>query len=190
MGSRPESIGYGAPYEFSYPRRRLQAAGLAATVVAIVLGTVVAALPRGGEIEFAVETASFVGLLGSFVATIVVHEGVHAIAARALGYRVAFGVDRRLPGVYAAAFGQIVTRRDQVLIALAPLVVVDALAVALLALGDGPLVGVGFVAFVVNTAGAVGDLYVTWRAAGLPRGSVFYDVSATEMYVFEPEGAS
>jgi hypothetical protein len=39
---------------------------------------------------------------------------------------------------------------------------------------------------VLNTAGAIGDLYATWRLWRLPEGTLLYDVDIRHSYVYEP----
>ncbi|MFC6836470.1 DUF3267 domain-containing protein [Halomarina ordinaria] len=184
--SAPRLDGYRDPTAFTYPRLRLQAAGLVATLLAAVAGMALTAIPRGGSVSVSVGPTAFVGLGLALVATVLAHEGVHAAVARLRGYRITAGLDLRLPGAYVAALEQAIPRRDQVLVALAPLVVLTTLLAPLLLFAEGWLLGAALVGFVMNTAGAVGDVYVAWRALRLPPGTVFYDVSVDEMYVYEP----
>ena len=125
----------------------------------------------------------------AFVGTLVVHEAIHGVVARALGYRVSFGVARLgtlLYAAYAGTFEQRVTRRDLALVAVAPLVVVTLGCALALAVVPDWLVAPFVVALVVNTSGVAGDCYLLYYVARAPRGSVFYDLSVEEMLVYEP----
>ena len=85
-----------------------------------------------------------------------------------------------------AAFGQFQTRRDNVRCALAPLVVFTVVLTPLLA-GPLPVALLAFFVLVVNTSGAVGDLYLTWRLLRMPPETLLYDVDARHSYIFYPE---
>lgn len=122
----------------------------------------------------------------SLVGTVVLHELVHGLAFRALGFRVSFGVAPRLGAFYTAIFEQFQTRRQLAVAVAAPLAVLTPLGVALL-LVPGPHVPFVWFGLVLNTGGAVGDLFVLWRLRGLPPGTLFYDVDAYTSYIYEPE---
>nr|WP_282594730.1 DUF3267 domain-containing protein [Halomarina salina] len=125
----------------------------------------------------------------AFVGTLVVHEAVHGVVARALGYRVTFGVAHLgtlLYAAYAGTFEQRVTRRDLALTAVAPLVVITLGCALALAVVPDWLVVPFVVALIVNTSGVAGDLYLLYYLLRVPRGSLFYDVSVDEMLVYEP----
>ncbi|MBA3534890.1 MAG: DUF3267 domain-containing protein [Ardenticatenales bacterium] len=74
-------------------------------------------------------------------------------------------------------------------IALSPLVVIDTLLLPLLALPSRPIVLVALVALVVNTAGAMGDLYSAWWLLRLTHQGLLYDVDPERILVFEPLGS-
>ncbi|MFP9059990.1 DUF3267 domain-containing protein [Natrialbaceae archaeon A-chndr2] len=68
----------------------------------------------------------------------------------------------------------------------APLVVISAVCVPLLFVPiPGVAITAGFV-LVLNTAGAIGDLYALWRLRGLPEGTLLYDIDIRRSYVYEP----
>jgi hypothetical protein len=191
VSDRPSFGGYADPYEFAYPYTLLQVVSLVGLVVGGVGALALAAALRGGEVSVAIGPVALLGLFVAFLLTLVAHEAVHGLVARALGYRVSFGVTRLgrlLFAAYAATLGQPVSRRDLALVAVAPLVVVTLGCAVGLALGPDRLVGPLVVALVVNTSGVAGDLYLLYYVARLPRGSLLYDLSVDEMLVYEPTG--
>ncbi|GAA0224644.1 DUF3267 domain-containing protein [Halobacterium noricense] len=123
--------------------------------------------------------------LGVFVGTLVVHEAIHGLVFRRLGYRVSYGFEPRIPALYTAAFGQFVTRRDNMLVGVAPLVVMTLVGIPLLA-GPMPVALAAYFALLVNTSGAVGDLYLLWRLRRMPTETVLYDTDIRHSYIFEP----
>ncbi|MFC4449345.1 DUF3267 domain-containing protein [Halorussus aquaticus] len=83
-------------------------------------------------------------------------------------------------------FGQFQTRRDNVAVALAPLAVFTVVLTPLLA-GPLPVALAAFLVLAVNTSGAIGDLYLSWRLFRMPEGALLYDVDIRHSYVFSPE---
>ncbi len=126
---------------------------------------------------------SFLALAGS-IATVGIHELTHILILRAYGYKTSCGVAWRQFAVYAAAFGQWQPRQRALLVTLAPLVVITALSLPLLAVADRSLVVLGFSALLTNTSGAAGDLFIAWRLLQLPRNTLIYDVDPTQMLIF------
>ncbi len=120
-----------------------------------------------------------------FVGTLVLHEAIHGLVFRRLGYRVSYGFAPKIPALYTAAFDQFVARRDNMLVGVAPLVVITLVAVPLLA-GPIPIALVAYFVLLVNTSGAVGDCYLLWRLWQMPPGTVLYDADIDHSYVFEP----
>lgn len=103
-----------------------------------------------------------------------------------LGYRITYGIDLRLPGAYTASFGQFQKRDHNILIALVPLVVLTLALVPALSVHDELIVIGTITALVVNTSGAIRDLYIVWYLLRLPRKTLFYDIDAKHNLVFEP----
>jgi hypothetical protein len=71
-------------------------------------------------------------------------------------------------------------------VALAPLCVMTAALLPLLAVPIRAVVIVAFMMLVLNTGGAVGDLYLVWRLLRMPRGTLLYDVDTNNMFILEP----
>ena len=122
------------------------------------------------------------------LATTTIHELLHGVAYRLLGYRVAFGVSGHLLAAYAAAFDQWQTRNHNLVVALAPLVALTGILVPLLAVRNRVVVLVAVTALMMNTAGAVGDINLAWRLLGMPRTTLLYDRDFKTMLIYQPEG--
>jgi hypothetical protein len=96
----------------------------------------------------------------AFIATLPLHELVHAAFVLLFGGRPTFGagIKAGLPYLYVTNPGRRFTRNQFLAIALAPLVVIDVAALALVVVHPGWTWAA--VAFVANTSGAVGDIWV------------------------------
>jgi hypothetical protein len=97
------------------------------------------------------------------------------LVSRSKRSRLSCGVASQLGASYTAVFHQFGTRRDNLVAALAPLVVVDLVLLALLAV---PVPLAAFAAgfgLVINTARAAGDLYFAARILRLPAVSLLFD---------------
>jgi hypothetical protein len=197
----PERAGYRAGTPFRYSALTLTLLSVVVSPLALVVFAWLATTTAGFETAFPFvvfeETAngfsfSIDGLafgtvfVVSLVGTVVLHELVHGLAFRSLGFRVSFGVAPRLGAFYTAIFEQFQTRRQLALAVVAPLAVLTPLGVVLLLI-PGPHVPYVWFGLVLNTGGAVGDLFVVWRLRGLPPGTLFYDVDAYTSYIYEPE---
>lgn len=188
----PPPPGYRESYQFHYPVRMLSG-------IALLLFVTLCPLLTWGTylyhtqwntmplIESGVEL--LVALLVFFltpVVTIVVHELLHGLVLHLLGYRVSYGVAWYLGAAYAAAFRQFVRRDHTIVVALTPLIVLTTLVVPLLSIPNPFVIEGAIIALVVNTSGAVGDVYVVLRLLRMPPGTLFYDLDIQHMLVFEP----
>ncbi|WP_440990128.1 DUF3267 domain-containing protein [Haloarchaeobius baliensis] len=197
----PTRAGYRAGTPFRYSAVTLTLLSVVVSPVALVAFAWLATTTAGFEAAFpfvvfeetaegftvAVDGIEFgTVFVVSLVGTVVLHELVHGLAFRSLGFDVSFGVAPRLGAFYTAIFEQFQTRRQLAIAVVAPLVVLTPIGVLLL-LVPGPHVPFVWFALVLNTGGAVGDLFVVWRLRGLPPGTLFYDVDAYTSYVYEPE---
>lgn len=99
-------------------------------------------------------------LVAALVVVTVLHEALHGLAGRALGHDPVFGVQ---PPLVFTTFHHRIPRNHLVVIALAPLLVLDGAAVALYATGRLQLFAI--LCFTVNTIGALGDLWIVSRLA-------------------------
>lgn len=182
--------GYRDPVEFRYPPLWLAVGSFVLFFVAAVgFGWLMGTLRNELVFEVTLGLTGMATVVVALGATFGIHELVHGLVYRLLGYRVSYGVAINIGALYAAAFGQFQTRRDNILCAMAPLVVFTVVLTPLLV---GPL-SVALLAFfvlVVNTSGAIGDLYITWRLLRMPPGTLLYDVDARHSYIFYPERES
>jgi len=101
--------------------------------------------------------------------TFVAHEAIHGLVFRAFGGRPRFGAGFTygMPYFYAACPGQWFARDRFLLVGLAPLIVLDAIALLLMLPAATALFGASMLAF--NTSGAVGDLWAAGVIFQAPR---------------------
>ncbi len=127
------------------------------------------------------------GLLVLFVATIFFHEFIHGMAFKFFGYKIKYGL--LVPyAAYAIAENQLIKKRDQFFVVLAPFFILDAIAIFLLVLKTSLLLSdIAFFVLVVNTAGAVGDIWIASKIIKYPKGTLFFDSSPKNNYVYVPE---
>lgn len=180
--------GYRPGYLFRYPLKVLQWGSLGLLIGAALLfgmlGWQLQGRPSAPRLFLSWGELALV--LVALVGVILLHELVHALSGWLLGYQVTFGFSQEMVAPYVGMFGQFVQRGHNILIALAPLLLLDALLLPLLAQPSRPLVILAFVALIANTSGAVGDLYAAWRLGRMPRGTLLYDIDPAHMLVFEP----
>lgn len=131
-----------------------------------------------------------IAFVGSIAAVTVLHELVHGEVYRFLGYRVSYGFAPQLGAFYACPFHQFQKRNDNLLVGIAPLLVLDVLLVPLLFVASPVVAFVAFVGLLFNTAGAAGDLYFIAHLLRMPTGTLLYDSDIRHSYVFSPKSAS
>ena len=98
------------------------------------------------------------------VAAFALHEGVHAVFFKLFaprGSRVTFGANWQCAMIYACAEGIVYTRRQYLIVSLAPTVLVTALLVAIGWAGGYTLAC--YVVAVVHLTGCTGDWFYSWR---------------------------
>lgn len=193
--------GYADPSEFRYPRLRLIGIVLVIAPIATLLygsllwaGHGPALLETLFEFQQSASGFSFSIPLGTALVTVlaigavtICHELVHGQVFRVRGHQITYGIAPHLGAFYTAAFDQFYTRKDCLLVAVAPLVVLTSLLVPLL-FAPSPLIAfVAFVALLFNTMGAVGDLYLIVHVYRMPTDTLLYDTDIRSFYVFYPE---
>jgi hypothetical protein len=121
--------------------------------------------------------------------TIVVHELVHGITFAAFGGspRYGFKIKYLLPLAYATSPGDRFKRNKYILIALAPLVVIDVVCLILLAIFPQAY----WLAWVIvfNTAGAIGDIWMVAQLLRCPQ-SIKIEDRAEGMAIYAPSSVS
>jgi hypothetical protein len=201
LSAPPAPDGYAAPDEFSYPTAVLLIGSTVLGLVSMALvGTLLSAIHGpalfaalfdvtvdGETTTFAMDlTAIAVPVLLALVVTVVAHEWLHGLVFRYYGYDVSYGFVPSMGAFYAAAFEQFHDRDELLRIGLAPLVVITAVCLPLLAVPISSVAMTAALVLVVNTAGAVGDLYLAWRLWRLPPNTLMHDVDIRHSYVYEP----
>lgn len=149
----------------------------------VIVGLVVlAGGPEGSSFSINLKTLVF-GALIALVAVPVLHELVHGIAGMLVGVKPAYGVGA---GFAYTTFREPLGKWQYLAVGLAPLVVLTVLAVFVAARWESVANAAIFLA-VINAAGAIGDLWMSWRIVRAPRSAIFYDL-ADGFAVLVPEG--
>jgi hypothetical protein len=105
-----------------------------------------------------------------------IHEAVHGLPMIAFGAKPQFGILRYggVPmGLYATSPGHRFTRRQYLIVCLAPLAILSPLGVALCWL---PFGGYLVVPFAAQFAGCIGDITITWHVLRAPAGAACEDM--------------
>jgi len=171
----PEHVGY---VELSRERLRMGPMTVVGFVLIPVWWYVIATLVMlaGGSksLSFAIDGRSLVfGLLIALVAVPVIHELIHGVAGKLVGVKPAYGVG---PGFAYTTFREPLGKWQYLAVGLAPLVVLTILSVIVAARFESAAIGAIFFA-VINAAGAIGDIWMSWRIVRAPRGAIFYDLA-------------
>jgi Putative zincin peptidase len=184
----PPPTGYRPATHFRYPKLVLQVAAVVVLLITTPLLLMLTGFLQGGAggIAFVANPRDLGLAVLTVCITVVVHELIHGLAYQLFGYHVTYGASLQLMAAYAGAFGQWQRRDHNIVVALAPLLVLTALLLPLLASSSPTLVLVGFTALLFNTGGAVGDLYLAGRLLRLPRAALLYDVDPQTMLIFLP----
>ena len=167
------------------------------TIVSLFMG--LAALILFNILRFWIENGSFSGessgslnpmqLLGAMLVvliTIIVHELIHGMTFKLFDYKVKYGVIMPF-AAYAMADKQFMRRRDYFIVGLAPLFVINTVSLLIFFLRIPLLSDIAYVAIVFNTAGAVGDIWLASKIFSSPKGTLYYDYSPSENYVYLPK---
>jgi hypothetical protein len=181
--------GYAPATQFEYPKRPLQIVGTGFALLLMPLLLFLTAIIHNGDISAVFGgglMASFI-MIATIIITILVHELIHGLTYRLLGYTVTYGADLKLVAAYAAAFGQFQKRNHNLMVALAPLIVLTPLFLLLLGSTNSTIVLIGYMGLLFNTSGAIGDLYLTWRLLHWPTSALLYDVNPSTMLVYLPK---
>ena len=163
------------------------------SIIVFILGIVGFNLLRGwiekgvftGEFSGSIDFAGMGILAVIFVITILVHELVHGLFFWQLGYKVSFGL--MLPiAAYTMVKNQLVKRQDYLLISLAPFVMINLICILLLFLKISIISDIAVPALIINTSGAVADLWLATVIFFSPKKTLFYDTSVMENFVYYP----
>jgi len=185
--------GYRPPIRFEYPKIRLQLAAivllLLITPILLLLTSLLQGQSAGGTIIRLDRISDLAIAIVTVLAITAVHELIHGLVYRLLGYRVTYGVSIHLFAAYAAALEQWQKRDHNIAAALAPLIALTAIFVPMLAIQNRLVVLIGLSALLMNTGGAAGDLYLVWCLRRMPSAALLYDVGERTMLVYLPVAA-
>jgi predicted neutral ceramidase superfamily lipid hydrolase len=182
--------GYEPPEVFQYPMAILQVFGLIGLgICLVVFGSIATRAQEVNLWGLLPQTAPEILLwLLLIPATLVVHELLHGAVYTALGYRVSYGFSAKLGAAYAAAFGQYQKRSHNLIAAATPVVVMTLVGLPLLTVPDSRVLAMSaFIVLLINTSGAVGDLYIIYRLLRMPRHTLLYDIRIDMMLIFYPQ---
>lgn len=137
-----------------------------------------------------VATGDISTVVGPFVVailvTVVIHELLHGLAFKLYGYDVEYGIIPAKGVFYTAAVGQYQMRSDLFPVALAPLIVITVVAIPALFVPIPTVAITAYFILILNTSGAIGDLFITWQLWRMPPDTLLYDCDLQCMYAFEP----
>jgi len=150
--------------EHIYSRKKLLAYG---TCVGVLAGMLNAYFPL---IDFRIRASFFGWLAAAVVAIIILHESVHGAVAVLYGHRPIFGIE---PPYFYTTFTEKVPRGHFMVITLAPLVMLNIVFISLFAIGF--LKVFTYFCLLVNTIGAMGDLWIILKLSGHDRGTLIQD---------------
>ncbi|MCO5177493.1 MAG: DUF3267 domain-containing protein, partial [Thermomicrobiales bacterium] len=109
-------------------------------------------------------TTLFVGALIALVLVPVLHEAVHGIAGMLVGATPSYGIG---PGFAYTTFPEPLRKWQYLTVGIAPLIVLSILSVLVAARWESVANAAIFFA-VINAAGAIGDLWMSWKILRTP----------------------
>jgi hypothetical protein len=139
-------------------------------VAGIVLGVLFGFGSAFLEIRITLRFELALAILAAFVGVTVAHEGIHGLVGLAAGHRPRFGFR---PTFVFTTFRERIPRGQFLAVILAPLILLDAAAFAMLAGGIWPLFS--YFAAVMTTIGSIADVWMAWIVLRAPRGSMVQD---------------
>jgi len=109
------------------------------------------------------------------VGVLLLHEAVHGAVIAFYGHRPRFGVKWQAGALYATVKDGYFWRNQYLAVALAPLLVISALAVWLIVLSPPAYANWWVALGVINGSGAIGDVYMAWVLSRFPPQAVIRD---------------
>jgi hypothetical protein len=137
----------------------------------LVLYGVTADQSESIEISF-----NILAVLAGAISVLILHEVIHGLIARWYGGRPKFGavlLNKFLPAFYCTVPGHLFTKREFIIFALAPLVLISvagSLILMLTSVGAWLILALAF-----NVGGAIGDLWMTGLVIRQPSGTLIED---------------
>lgn len=143
-----------------------------------------------GAIAGSPATPSVLALVVTLVAVIPLHEALHGVGFVVFGGRPRFGfaIKGGAPYAFATCPGKRFTKRQFLVIGSLPLIVIDAVALAVA--GSTQLFVYGLLAFAFNTSAAVGDLWMLALVLQSSTSALFEDTGDLSMQAYLPAGES
>ncbi len=114
--------------------------------------------------------------VGVFIALVLVpllHEAVHGIAGMLVGATPSYGIG---PGFAYTTFPEALRKWQYLTVGIAPLIVLSILSVLVAAVWESVANAAIFFA-VINAAGAIGDLWMSWKILRAPNDALFFDLA-------------
>jgi hypothetical protein len=165
--------------EFTLPRKQVY-------VVAVCLGILAGVANSFLSLDFTLRLSLVGWLAAAIVIVVVLHEALHGFVAVLLGHKPFFGI--KLPLIYVTFPGKL-PRAHFMLVALAPLLVLDIL--FLLLYSWRALRLFSDLSLVINTIGAIADLWIVIRLLRAPGGSMIQDTkTGFEIWTTGDSGAA
>jgi hypothetical protein len=133
-----------------------------------------------------------VWIFATLIAMVTIHEALHAIIGRALGYKTEFSIEKYLIGGWTpqvVTYGRFMSRLESTAITLAPLLIITPVSIAIVVIAESSWI-VATAAYVAfgNLAGSVADLGAVWVLSRLPAGELFYHDSTGRRQYYTPTG--
>jgi Putative zincin peptidase len=165
--------------EFRLPRKQVY-------VVAVCLGILAGVANSFLDLDFSLRLSLAGWLSAALVIVVVLHEALHGVVAVLLGHKPHFGI--KPPLIYVTFPGKL-PRGHFMLVALAPLVVLDIFFLLLYAWRALRLFP--DLSIIINTIGAVADLWIVIRLLRAPGGAMIQDTkTGFEVWAADNIGSS
>ena len=148
-------------------------------LVIAVIGLIVYSVPvwlRTGQTKIGVGFADLMVVIVLLAVVVIIHEGIHGLVMLAFGASPRFGatvIAKAFPALYATAPGHRFTRRQYLVIALAPALIIS---VAGFALAFASFGGYVVVPMALHLSGCTGDFIASSRVLGEPDGTLYEDL--------------
>lgn len=149
---------------------------MALALVAMALWWVVAAAINPAPSDGGGDTPWILGAVLAIVIVLPLHELIHGIAIALVGHKARYGFKLDKGVLYATADQALFRKREYMLVALAPIVVITVLGMALMLIvpwGWAYFVALGVI---INAGGAIGDLWMAYMLARYPRTALVRDL--------------
>jgi hypothetical protein len=180
--------------EYTIPERAIGVTGVLMVIVLSILFYPEELIQFASELDQGYISAlqSIVPEIGLILLLVSIHECIHYVVAVAEGKKPQFGLRvRKTIGLpieidpYVIALEQRISRNENILVLIAPLVLINSLAMGVLFLPMPNKVNYyAQLVFVVNTVGSIQDLYNVIRLLGFPETTEFVNIVDDEVRTF------